>query len=96
MNKATPKAVRLCRRLIVTKNAANDGGDLDLLSSLAPPDIDGDVASAYADAGGRFDVRRIFFFFYLLRLKREREGEKEKTSSPEMKLTSLFSSFCSL
>lgn len=64
VNTAASKAVRLCRRprLILAKNAANDG-DLDPLSSLAPPDIDGDVASAYADAGGRFDVRRSVFLY---------------------------------
>ena len=51
--------------IVVSTNAnANDAEndlDLDLLSALAPPDIDGDVASAYADAGARFDVS-IFFF----------------------------------
>lgn len=36
--------------------AAAASGD-DLFSALEPPDVDGDVSSAYADAGARFDVR---------------------------------------
>lgn len=50
------------RRSSVAVAKANNDDDLDLLSSLAPPDIDGDVAAAYADAGGLFDVRRGDYF----------------------------------
>ena len=51
-------ATPIRRRPIIAANAANKGDEknLDLDFLLAPPDIDGDVASAYADAGGRFDV----------------------------------------
>ena len=55
---AVPRATPVCRRSVAVKANNGDGDlDLDLLSSLAPPDLDGDVAAAYADAGGRFDVR---------------------------------------
>ena len=51
-------ATPIRRRPSVAATAANrDDENLDLDFLLAPPDIDGDVAAAYADAGARFDVR---------------------------------------